>query len=98
MASAAQLAVGRREFGLRSGQKALYLFFAVLLLGFGALFLLGGVSSSEGLAGAAVPAMIGLFFGFYLALTALRSRLILDGSRVTVQGPLRAQEFELNQI
>ncbi|HEX4311550.1 MAG TPA: hypothetical protein VHZ25_16080 [Acidobacteriaceae bacterium] len=97
MASSAQMAMGRREYPLRTGQRALYLFLAVIFIGMAVLFFAANHSGPVTLPTMFAPAMFGVA-GLYLALVALRSKLVTDGTRVTVQGAMRTQEFDMNQV
>jgi hypothetical protein len=87
----------RHEYGLRSGQKALNLFLAVLLGGMAALVLVSGAGDLDRFPAKAASAGL-MAFALYLALVALRTRLIIDGTRVQVQGALRTREFDLSQV
>ena len=97
MGSLNQIAVARHEYGLRKTQKAGYLFLAVVFGGMAALVLVLGSSNPDPtgviLAGAALAAA-----ALYLALVALRSRFIIDGTRVRVQGALRSRDFDLSEV
>lgn len=96
MGAVGQLVAGRHEYGLRTGQKTLYLFFAVVLCAMAALFLVmsaGNPPPPQMLAAAAFAAS-----GVYMALVALRSRLIIDGTQVRVQGAVRTRDFDLSQV
>ncbi len=97
MSSAAQMATERHVYTLRPGQRTLYLFFAVISGFMAALFYLVNGSNPNPLATSAPSAIFGAS-AFYLALVALRSRLIIDGTHVQVQGAIRTREFDLSQI
>lgn len=97
MGSVGQIAIGRHDYGLKSGQKALYLFLAAGLGAMAVFFLgpkAGNLHGSAGIAFAAAFAVSGC----YLAMVALRSRLIIDGTQVQVQGAVRTREFDLGQV
>jgi hypothetical protein len=96
MSAVGQMVAGRHEYGLRAGQKTLYLFFAVVLCAMAALFLVlsaGDLPPAQMLASSAFAAS-----GVYMALVALRSRLIIDGTQVRVQGAVRTRDFDLSQV
>lgn len=97
MGALSQVVAGRREYPLRAGQRTLYLFFAVLCGGMAVLFFRAGQSDlhpTEPLFAATVAAAASL----YLALVALRSRLIIDGTQIRVQGAISARDFDLSEL
>jgi hypothetical protein len=97
MGAVGQMVAGRHEYGLRTGQKTLYLFLAVVFCAMAAMLFVvssgGSPSSAQMLAAAAFAAA-----GVYMALVAIRSRLIIDGTEVRVQGAVRTREFDLSQV
>jgi len=97
MGTLGQMVAGRHEYSLRAGQKTVYLFFAVLCGGMAALFF----SLSQGElhpSGPSFAAAAAAAASLYMALVALRSRLIIDGTQVRVQGAVRTHEFDLSEI
>lgn len=97
MGSVGQIVAGRHEYGLRTGQKTVYL---ILAVGFGAMAAVLLVASAGDLhpEGAIVVSTALAASGLYLAMQALRSRLVIDGSRVRVQGAVRTREFDLSEV
>ncbi|MGB6133968.1 MAG: hypothetical protein WBG54_19450 [Acidobacteriaceae bacterium] len=97
MGSVGQIAVGRHEYGLRTGQKVGCLIFAVIAGAMAASFFLASAGDPHPapimVASAAFAAL-----GLYMALLALRSRLTIDGTRVRVQGAFRTRQFDLSQV
>ncbi|HZZ38841.1 MAG TPA: hypothetical protein VFE06_06905 [Acidobacteriaceae bacterium] len=96
MSAVGQIVAGRHEYGLRAGQKTLYLFFAVVLCAMAALpfaVSAGNPPPAQMLASSALAAS-----GVYMALVALRSCLIIDGTQVRVQGAVRSRDFDLSQV
>ena len=99
MSSVGQIAAARHEYTLRTGQKTLYLFFAVVFCAMAAFFLvLGGAGGGPRPAAPILATAAFAASGIYMALVALRSRLVIDGTRVRVQSALRTREFDLSQI
>jgi hypothetical protein len=97
MGSVAQITAGQHQYGLRAGQKTLYLFFAIVAGAIAALFFVLNANDPH----PSTPLLTSAVFAassVYLALVALRSRLIIDGTHVRVQGAVRTREFELNEI
>jgi hypothetical protein len=97
MSSVGQIAAGRHEYGLRGGQKALYLFFAVGSGAIAALFFVMSAGDPHPLTATVVSADFAAA-GLYWTMVALRSRLVIDGARVRVQGAVRMREFDLSQV
>jgi len=95
MGTTVQVPTGRREFGLGAGQRALYLFLAVVLCGLAVFFLVG---SSHGTAFLTLTGVAVLALGLYMGLAAMRSQLVIDGTHVEVRDAVRTREFELNQV
>lgn len=97
MGSVGQIVAGRHEYGLRAGQKTVYL---ILAAGFGAMAALF-FAPSAGNPRSAIPMAISAVLagtGLYMAMIALRSRLVIDGTRVQVQGAVRSREFDLSEV
>ncbi len=92
-----QVSAGRHEYRLRLRLKTLSLFLAVLYGVIAAIFLVLSTgpphSSPMMLASAAFAAP-----SLYTGLMALRSRLVIDGTRVQIRGAVQTREFDLNQV
>lgn len=97
MGSVGQMVAGRHEYGLRTGQKTAYLIFAVVCGAVAALSLVIGADDPHPATAIIFPAAFAAS-ALYLAMLALRSRLIIDGTRVLVQGALRTQEFDRGDV
>jgi hypothetical protein len=89
---------GRREYQLKAWQKLLYLVVGMVFLTVGAVF--GPVLFRASAAGlpAALPSLFFLGFGVYMLAQVARSRLILDGTRITVHGAIRERTAERGDI
>ena len=97
MGTLSQIVAGRHEYTLRAGQRTLYLFFAVVCGAMAALFYLmgeGDLHPSTPLFAATAAAAASL----YMALVALRSRLIIDGTQVRIQGAIRTRDFDVSDV
>ena len=87
-----------RAYSLRTSQKVLYLVYAALGLGGGGYFLAETVAHPLGLA---LSLPFGLLFaipGLILGLSALRSRLILEGDRLELRSALRTRTVRRDDI
>lgn len=102
MGSAGQSVGGRHVYTLPVGQKAVNLILA-LACGVMATALLYAVSRGA-LLGVVHPAGIIIVsvalaaVALYIALSALRSRLVIDGTRMRIQGAVRTWEFDLSEV
>lgn len=97
MSTVEQLAAGRQAYALRTSQKISYLILAAALAAMAALFFIYGSGDLHPEAAIAASAILALS-ALYLALVALRSRLVFDGPRLRVQGPLLSREFDLSDV
>ncbi|HTX41062.1 MAG TPA: hypothetical protein VMD25_04485 [Acidobacteriaceae bacterium] len=99
MAPTSEIEMGERVYRMRGVQRALYLLFAAMLVlaALGMWRVVGHATHAatlpEGLAGAAAAVA-----AFYLALSALRSRLQIDGTQVRVQGALGERTFDAADV
>jgi len=87
----------RHEYQFKGWQKAFYLLLSCFLIVIGIFSSALGHSAQSGPFGG----LMGLFFvaiGLYLLLTALRSRLIIDGTRIEVRGAFKENSADLSQI
>jgi len=86
-----EIATGRREYRMRGWQRALYILLG-LFIGFIATFVF---------AAHAGPPLLMIPFaaiGAYLLVLALRSRLVMDGTRIEVRGASREQSADLSEV
>ena len=92
------IGTGRCEYRMGGWQRV---FYSVLGAFLGVVGLLGaGAASTDG-GNLLLPAFMALFFtatGLYLIALALRSRLVIEGSRIEVRGAFREQSAELDEI
>lgn len=101
MGPVGQFVGGRHEYRLRAGQRAVDL---ILALACGVLAVFIFAVSRGALPGAVHPAggmVISASFAalaLYITLSALRSRLVIDGTRMRIQGAVRTWEFDLSQV
>jgi hypothetical protein len=97
MGTLEQVATGQHVYPLRKGQRTLYLFFAIVSGFMSALFFLQSGNNPR----PAIPMLASIAFAassVYLVLVAVRSRLVLDGAHVRVQGALQTREFDLIRV
>jgi hypothetical protein len=97
MDSLQQMSSDRHEYRIKVWQRWLLVLLAVGMAGGAAFFALVAKDASAGF----LEAIMVLFFlggGLYLAAYALRSRLVLDGSRIEVRGVFKESTADLSQI
>jgi FtsH-binding integral membrane protein len=97
MDSLQQMNGNRHEYRLKAWQRWFYLLLGVAAIA-GGFFLAVKIISEPG---GVVPAAIMMFFpilGIYLLAWALRSRLVIDGTRIEVRGALKESTANLSQI
>lgn len=89
---------GRHEYRLKDVERWIYIMLGLIFCGSGLSFVwyvwTQTHSAMMALVGPAVP----LATGYYLLALALRSRLVIDGSRIAVRGAFREWSVDLNEI
>src|SRR5512135_922358 len=91
------LNAGRHEFQMRAWQRGLYSLLGLLICCAAIVFawtLGSGGRNGTTLLLAVVPMALGL----WLVAAAVRSRLVIDGTRIEVRGAFREQSAELNAV
>jgi len=98
MASFDQLPGLRREYGVNAWTKGIFLLigFGVAAGGIFGAFKISPLPGSGVLA--SVFALVPTSLGLYLLAYAFRSRLIIDGSRITVRGAINEKSADLSEI
>jgi hypothetical protein len=89
---------GRREYGVKTWLRMIYLLAGMGFLVFG--LVLGPVllhAPARGLP-AALPGLFLLGFGIYMLATVTRSRLVIDGARIEVHTAFRERSAEVGEI
>lgn len=97
MNSFEQASGNRREYRLKGWVRGLFLLLAIGMAGGAVFFAAKAHAESAGF----LEAIMVIFFlggGLYLAAYALRSRLILDGSRIVVRGVFKEKSADLSEI
>lgn len=89
---------GPRVYRMRGWQRTLFLVFGVLLGGLGALIVFVAAQNGRSGPSISITALLLLVVGFYLAILALRSRLVIDGAHIEVRGVLSEKSAELSDI
>ncbi len=89
---------GRREYGVKTWLRMIYLLAGMGFLAFG--LVLGPMllrASASGLP-AMLPGLFLLAFGIYMLATVVRSHLVIDGSRIEVRTAFRERSAEVGEI
>jgi hypothetical protein len=92
-----QLSATRREYRSKGWIRVLYLLLGlgeVIGFGFGTVKILVEKDS----VGLAAITMLFSMSGFYLIALAIRSRLVIDGTRITVRGALKESSADISEI
>jgi hypothetical protein len=88
---------GRQEFRMGTGSRTGLLILGVVFGGFGAVIaFLAAAHSSAGVG--ILVCLIPLALGCYLIASALRSRLVIEGSRMEVRGAFNEKTADLSEI
>jgi len=87
----------RREYRLSGWMRGLYLVLGLIVAGMGATAAFA-VMANRTDAGVAPLMVIPLAIGGYLVLLAVRSRLVIDGSRIEVRGAFAENSADLSEI
>ena len=88
---------GRHEYRIRGWQRAVYFILGLLLGGVG-LFAAGILSQQAQPGAAAIAGIFSLVMGIYLMALVLRSRLVIDGTRIGVRGAFREQSADIGEV
>jgi heme-degrading monooxygenase HmoA len=97
MNSFQQATATRHEYRLRIAPKGLLLFFAVLLAAVGIFAAISIAAHPNGPASAIVFLFL-LPFSAYMLAVVLRSRLVIEGTRIEVRGAFRERSADLSEI
>ncbi len=92
-----EVVTGRREYRMRGWQRALYLLLGLFICGIG----IAAAFASEAQAQRSAPLLLGLVplaIGIYLLALALRSRLVIDGTRIEVRGAFQEKSADLSEV
>lgn len=89
---------GRHEYTMRGWQKGLYLLLGILFVVFAITVGSTGFSSRSAGANFLIAPFFFWVFGGYMLAWPLRSRLIIDGTRIEVRGVFRERVAELKDI
>lgn len=87
----------RREYTMKTWLKVLYAILGLPLM-LGGYFVATGGSFGPARTAAMIPALFFLGGGVYVFASALRSRLVIDGSRIEVQTAFRERTADLGEI
>lgn len=97
MATIKEMPGVRREYRLKTWILTLYMLLGIGFIG-GGLFV-AWMSMSQSSSGAAgLPFLLLFVPGGYLLLAGLRSRVVVDGSRITVRGAFQEKSADLSEI
>jgi heme-degrading monooxygenase HmoA len=91
-----QVSTTRHEYRLKTWQRAFFVLLGVIMVGGGFAISIAAVHS-----GRAVEVFMPIFFigiGLYLAAYVLRSRVVIDGTRIEVRDAFRDRAAELSEI
>jgi hypothetical protein len=88
----------RREYTIKAWMRLLYFCLGVFFLTFGVFFGPALYRSETRNLPAALPAVMFLGFGVYMLAMVVRSRLVIDGSRIQVQTAFRERSAEIGDI
>ena len=97
MNSLQQIDTSRHEYRLKGWQRGLYVVLGAAMAAFGIFFTFIAGTKSDGLLGV----LIALFFigiGFYVLVYALRSRLVIVGTRIEVRNVFQERSADLSEI
>jgi hypothetical protein len=92
-----QVGGSRHEYRLKGWQRGLYLVVGLFVGGIGAAIFYGSMTQ-PGQSFPALLMLIPLGIGAYLVALAVRSRLVIDGTRIEVRGAFREQSADLSEI
>jgi hypothetical protein len=88
---------GRREYRMRGWQRGFYLVLGLAINGIG-IWGAWAVSKQTHQASSVLLILVPLVLGLYLLATALRSRLVIDGTRIEVRGAFREQTADMSEV
>jgi uncharacterized membrane protein len=88
---------GRHEYRMRGWQRGVYLLLGVFIFGAG-IFIVWTLGSPGKTGAALLLAVVPLALGLWLSATAVRSRLVIEGTRIEVRGACRAKSAELGEV
>jgi hypothetical protein len=88
---------GRHESGMKGWVKGIYLLGGLFFMGM-AIFIVGLVFRQPKTGPMVILGIPGFAIGAYLMTTALRSRLVIDGTRIEVYGAIRQNSADLSEI
>jgi hypothetical protein len=97
MDSLQQMSGDRHEYRFKSWYRWFYLLFGVVVIA-GGFFMAAKVLSEPDLIVLAATMMIFPIMSLYILAYALRSRLILDGSRIIVRGVFKEKAADLSEV
>jgi hypothetical protein len=97
MDSLQQMGSGRHEYRFKNWYRWFYLLFGVVVIA-GGFFMAAKILSEPDLIVLAATMMIFPIMGLYILAYALRSRLILDGSRIIVRGVFKEKAADLSEV
>jgi len=89
---------GRHEYRLKDTPRRTNLLFGLILIGSGIFFTWETWTQTDSAIFALMPAVIQLGPGLYLLVLALRSRLVIDGSRIAMRGAIREHSVDLSEV
>ncbi len=89
---------GRHEYRLKDVPRRTNLLFGLILIGSGVFFAWETWTQTDSAIFALVMGVIQLGPGLYLVALALRSRLVIDGSRIAMRGAIRERSVDLSEI
>jgi hypothetical protein len=102
MEGAAPIDLGRHVYQLKWWAQAWYLAWGVVSGGLGVLFIVSGIAAEDWRAFADWRAILILVvfssFGYFLSALALRSRLMLEGTRISVRYAFFEKSADLSEI
>lgn len=88
----------RHEYGMKAWRKMFYVILGMLLIGFSAIGCVTYAYAQQTHLPVLLVPLIFLAMGVYTIALAARSRVIIEGSRIQVQGAFREQSAELGGI
>jgi hypothetical protein len=92
-----EIATGRHEYRMRGWQRGIYLLLGLFLCGIGAIAA-WAIAQQPNQDGAALFGILPLAIGIYLLALVLRSRLVIDGTRIEVRGAFREKSAEVGDV
>jgi hypothetical protein len=92
-----EVRTGRHEYRMRGWQRGLYLLSGLFIFGAG-IFIVWTLGPAATTGAALLLVVVPLALGLWLLATAVRSRLVIDGTHIEARGAFRVRTADLGQV